>query len=54
MSIIMDTVTLQAKIFIFSDISERNNDYSDTMTKEGGEWGWSHFLFWRSLITNPQ
>ncbi len=26
-------------------------------TSEGGEWGrwgWSHFSFWRSLITNPQ
>ncbi len=41
---------------LFSDISERNNDYSDTLDfrrSEWGRWGWSRFSFWRSLITNP-
>ncbi len=32
-------------VSIFSDISERNNDYSDTPTSEGGEWGSSRFSF---------
>ncbi len=38
---------------IFSDFSERNNDYSDTLDFRRGEWGWSRFSFWRSLIINP-
>ncbi len=38
---------------VFSDISERNNDYSGILDF-GGKWGWSGFSFWRSLITNPQ
>ncbi len=41
----------------FSDISERNKDYFDTLDFRRGDWGrwvWSRFSFWRSLITNPQ
>ncbi len=42
---------------LFSDISERTNTILKPSTSEGGEWGrwgWSRFLFWRSLIMNPQ
>ncbi len=38
-------------LFFFSDISEWNNDYSDTLDFRRG---WSRFSFWRFLITNPQ
>ncbi len=37
--------------WIFSDISEQNNDYSDTLDFRRGGWGWSRFSFCRSLIT---
>ncbi len=39
---------------IFSNISKRNNDYSDTLDFRKDERGRSRFSFWRSLITNPQ
>ncbi len=43
----------------FSNISERNNDYSDTHDFRRGEcewgrWGWSRFPPWRFLIMNLQ
>ncbi len=51
MSKIRETSFLAA---LFSDISERN-DYSGTPDfRWAGRWRWSHFSFWRSLITNSQ
>ncbi len=38
----------------FNDISEWNNNYSDTLDFRRGNWGWSCFSFKGSLITNPQ
>ncbi len=43
--------------FYFSDISERNNDYSDIRHSSRGRMGLVGgiiFSFWRSLIINPQ
>ncbi len=38
-------VGVQLPFSVFSDISERNNDYSDTPDFRRGRWGWSRFSF---------
>ncbi len=45
---------LSQYLVIFSDISERSNDYSDTPNFRRGRCGWSCFSFCRSLIINQQ